>query len=68
MTPPEGFTAEEFLALPNLPRHTELIDGGLVFVAPQRNFHMAMIDFLAAELRQHVPSGMRAGREMAVRI
>ena len=68
VTPAEGFTAEEFLALPDLPRHTELIDGGLVFVAPQRNFHMAMIDFLTHEFRRQVPAGVRATREMAVRI
>lgn len=68
MAPADGFTAEEFLALRDLPRHTELIDGGLVLVAAQRNFHMAAIDFLAHELRRQSTTGLRVGHEMAVRL
>lgn len=68
LRPPNGYTAEEFLAMTDLPRHTELIDGSLVFVAPQRNFHMAMIDFLATEFRRQVPGGLRVNREMTVKL
>ncbi|SOR79832.1 hypothetical protein SCNRRL3882_3292 [Streptomyces chartreusis NRRL 3882] len=39
-TPPEGgWTADDLDRLPNLPPHTELIDGSLVFVSPQTLFH-----------------------------
>lgn len=34
--PPQGWVAEDLDQLPDLPRHTELIDGSLVFVRPQR--------------------------------
>lgn len=34
--PREGCTVEDLLTLPDLPPHTELIDGSLVFVRPQR--------------------------------
>jgi len=39
MPPPEGFTAEDLDRLADLPPHTELIDGSLVFVSPQASFH-----------------------------
>jgi len=52
----------------DLPRHTELIDGSLVFEAPQRNFHTSMIDFLITELRRQVPAGFRATREMTIKL
>ena len=42
MRPPraEGWFAEDLDRLPEAPRHTELIDGALVFVlSPQRAWH-----------------------------
>ena len=33
--PVGGWTADDLDRLPNLPPHTELIDGSLVFVSPQ---------------------------------
>lgn len=36
--PPDGYTVDDFFTL-DLPPHTELIDGSLVFVSPQRAFH-----------------------------
>ncbi|GAB3925103.1 hypothetical protein GCM10011575_04900 [Microlunatus endophyticus] len=68
LRPPNGYTADEFLAMTDLPRHTELIDGSLVFMAPQRVFHMAMIDFVATEFRRQVPAGLRVNREMTVKL
>jgi len=68
LRPPNGYTVDEFLAMTDLPRHTELIDGSLVFAAPQRNFHTSMIDFLVTELRRQVPAGLRATREMTVKL
>ncbi|MEV6022638.1 Uma2 family endonuclease [Streptomyces sp. NPDC052036] len=64
--PPEGFTVDDLFTLPDLPPHTELIDGSLVFVSPQRNFHMLMIYLLAHGLRLTVPGNLRVKHEMTV--
>lgn len=37
--PREGWTVDDLDTLPGLPPHTELIDGSLVLVSPQRRFH-----------------------------
>ncbi|UXY28046.1 Uma2 family endonuclease [Streptomyces sp. HUAS TT20] len=64
--PPEGFTVDDLFTLPHLPPHTELIDGSLFFVSPQRDFHSIVIDLLVAGLRRAVPSGLKVRREMTV--
>jgi Uma2 family endonuclease len=66
MPPPEGFVAEDLDRIPELPRHTELIDGSLVFVSPQANFHMMAISLLETTLRRLVPADLRVRREMTV--
>ena len=66
--PPDGFTADHFLSMRGLPRHTELIDGSLVFVSPQRMWHTWIIDLLRAELDRQAPSELRAIREMSIRL
>ena len=67
MFPPEGgFTADDLDHLPDLPPHTELIDGSLVLVSPQANFHTLAIDMLIAALRRTVPDDLRVRREMTV--
>ncbi|NSC21707.1 Uma2 family endonuclease [Streptomyces albus subsp. chlorinus] len=66
--PPGGFTAEAFLRLTGLPPHTELIDGSLVFVSPREKWHSRVINLLLGELDAQAPSGLRADREMAVRL
>jgi Uma2 family endonuclease len=66
--PPGGFTADDFLRMRGLPRHTELIDGSLVFVSPQRMWHVAMIDLLRYELKRQAPRELRATREMAIKL
>lgn len=38
--PRDGYTVDDLFTLPDLPPHTELIDGSLVFVSPQRYFHI----------------------------
>ncbi|GAA1759025.1 Uma2 family endonuclease [Streptomonospora arabica] len=63
--PPEGYTAEDLDRIPDLPQHTELIDGSLVFVSPKTLFHMLVIDHLRAELRQKPPH-LRSRRAMSV--
>ncbi|WP_067795147.1 Uma2 family endonuclease [Actinomadura formosensis] len=66
--PPGGFTADDFLRMRDLPRHTELIDGSLVFVSPQRKWHRRVVDLLKDELKRQAPETLRAEREMAVRL
>jgi Uma2 family endonuclease len=64
--PPEGYTVDDLLTLPDLPPHTELIDGSLVFVSPQRAFNSIVIDLLVGGLRRTVPSALKVRREMTV--
>ncbi|WP_077799986.1 Uma2 family endonuclease [Streptomyces sp. JHA26] len=64
--PQDGYTVDDLFTLPDLPPHTELIDGSLVFVTPQRAFHADAIDLLVNGLRQFVPPGFRVRREMTV--
>lgn len=64
--PKKGFVAEDLDRLRGIPPHTELIDGTLVFVSPQTNFHMSMLFLLESELRRTVPADLRVRREMTV--
>ncbi|MET8046334.1 Uma2 family endonuclease [Streptosporangium sp. NPDC005286] len=64
--PKAGFSAEDLDRLRGIPPHTELIDGTLVFVSPQTNFHMSMLFLLESELRRAVPADLRVRREMTV--
>ncbi|MFF3466030.1 Uma2 family endonuclease [Streptomyces sp. NPDC001984] len=64
--PQDGYTVDDLFTLPDLPPHTELIDGSLVFVSPQRDFHSIVIDLLVHGLRSTVPSELRVRREMTV--
>jgi Uma2 family endonuclease len=64
--PQDGYTVDDLFTLPDLPPHTELIDGSLVFVSPQRYFHSSMIDLLVAGLRRAVPKELKVVREMTV--
>ncbi|MFF1646336.1 Uma2 family endonuclease [Streptomyces sp. NPDC058240] len=64
--PQDGYTVDDLFTLPDLPPHTELLDGSLVFVSPQRRFHAKMIDLLMNGLRATIPAGQKAEREMTV--
>ncbi|MFF2326936.1 MULTISPECIES: Uma2 family endonuclease [unclassified Streptomyces] len=64
--PQDGYTVDDLFTLPDLPPHTELLDGSLVFVSPQRRFHAKMIDLLMNGLRATVPVNLKAEREMTV--
>ena len=64
--PRDGYTVDDLFTLPDLPPHTELIDGSLVFVSPQRYFHSTMIDLLMAGLRRTVPKDRKVVREMTI--
>lgn len=64
--PAEGFTADDLDRLTNLPPHTELIDGSLVFVSPQADFHSLTMYLLEDGLHRSVPDHLRVRREMTV--
>ncbi|MFE0876729.1 Uma2 family endonuclease [Streptomyces smyrnaeus] len=64
--PLDGYTVDDLFTLPDLPPHTELIDGSLVFVSPQRRFHWRMIDVLTRGLLTTLPGELEVEREMTV--
>ncbi|GGK52283.1 Uma2 family endonuclease [Streptomyces flaveus] len=67
--PPEGgWTADDLDRLPNLPPHTELIDGSLVFVSPQTRFHLRTIRLLEYALLSQAPDAYDVDREFSVRL
>lgn len=68
-TPPEGgWTADDLDRLPNLPPHTELIDGSLVFVSPQTAFHERAVDFFKWHLQSLAPEDYEVFREFTIDI
>ncbi|MEU2997425.1 MULTISPECIES: Uma2 family endonuclease [unclassified Streptomyces] len=67
--PPEGgWTADDLDRIPGLPPHTELIDGSLVFMSPQRKFHTRAMWLLESALLAHVPADLDVDREMTIRL
>ncbi|MGP4001626.1 Uma2 family endonuclease [Streptomyces sp. 8N706] len=67
--PPEGgWTADDLDRLPNLPPHTELIDGSLVFVSPQTIFHTRAVDFFRLRLEWAAPPDLEVVREFTIDI
>ncbi len=67
MFPPEGgFSADDLDHLPDLPPHTELIDGSLVLVSPQAHFHSLNLYVLEHALRRTLPRNLRVRREITV--
>ncbi|MER7580381.1 Uma2 family endonuclease [Kitasatospora sp. NPDC097691] len=65
----EGWFADDLDHLPQAPRHTELIDGALVFMmSPQRWWHGDVVTDLVYTLRRQLPEGHRVGREMTIKL
>ncbi|MFF2328234.1 MULTISPECIES: Uma2 family endonuclease [unclassified Streptomyces] len=64
--PVGGWTSDDLDTLPNLPPHTELIDGSLVFVSPQSVFHERAIDFLKWQLQSRAPLDLEVFREFTI--
>nr|WP_235968028.1 Uma2 family endonuclease [Streptomyces mesophilus] len=65
--PPDGgWTVDHLFSLPDLPPHTQLLDGSLVFVSPQRAFHGLVITLLENGLRRFVPAEFKVRREMTI--
>ncbi|MFI6347607.1 Uma2 family endonuclease [Streptomyces sp. NPDC050560] len=69
MPHPSGWEADDLDHLPQAPRHTELIDGALIFmVSPQRSWHSRLVENLTFVLRRALPPGYEVEREMTVRL
>ncbi|WP_083647155.1 Uma2 family endonuclease [Kitasatospora sp. CB01950] len=66
--PVGGYTADDLDRLPDLPPHTELIDGSLVFVSPQAKFHIRVILTLHMALAAAVPDGWESWPLMTVKL
>lgn len=66
--PVGGWAADDLDELPNLPPHTELIDGSLVFVSPQTRFHSLVMRLLENSLLSQVPDGLDVIREMTIKL
>ncbi|WP_065960969.1 Uma2 family endonuclease [Streptomyces sparsogenes] len=64
--PADGYVADHLDQLPDLPPHTELIDGSLVFVSPQTRFHMRAMRLLENYLVQAAPPELDVIREMTI--
>ncbi|MFD7706468.1 Uma2 family endonuclease [Streptomyces sp. NPDC059786] len=57
--PPEGgWTADDLDRLPDLPPHTELIDGSLVFACPQSHFHSRAVCVFRRGLEVSAPGDL----------
>lgn len=62
---PSGWEADDLDHLPQAPRHTELIDGALIFMlSPRRSRHSRLVENLTFALRQAAPAGFDTEREM----
>ncbi len=71
MRPPraEGWYSEDLDKIAEAPRHTELIDGALVFMmSPQRVWHARMITALLNSLTRQAPAGIEVDREITIRL
>ncbi|WP_236655393.1 Uma2 family endonuclease [Streptacidiphilus carbonis] len=64
--PRDGWTADDLDRLPNLPPHTELLDGSLVFMSPQTAFHDRAMLLLQLGLFRTAPEELDVRREMTV--
>ncbi|MFI6205470.1 Uma2 family endonuclease [Streptomyces sp. NPDC051041] len=68
ISPEGGWTADDPDRLPDLPPHTELIDGSLVFVGPQTLFHSRAVDFFNWQLQSPAPAEFEVVREFTIDI
>ncbi|MFJ6937201.1 Uma2 family endonuclease [Streptomyces sp. NPDC101132] len=66
--PKGGWTADDLDRLPNLPPHTELIDGSLVFLSPQTLFHSRAVSFFEWQLYHQAPEDLEVIREFTIDI
>ncbi|WP_316744958.1 Uma2 family endonuclease [Streptomyces sp. MK7] len=66
---PSGWEADDLDNAPDLPRHTELIDGALIFMmSPQRSWHARVVTRLTTALDDQAPEGFVIDREMTIKL
>nr|MDT0661662.1 Uma2 family endonuclease [Micromonospora sp. DSM 115978] len=66
---PEGWYSEDLDTIAEAPRHTELIDGALVFtLSPQRVWHARTVTALVNALTEQAPAGVEVDREITIRL
>ncbi|MFI1830145.1 Uma2 family endonuclease [Streptomyces sp. NPDC020412] len=63
---PRGNHTVDDLFVPDLPSHTQLLDGQLVFPVPQSVFHSVALFLLESRLHLSVPAELRVRRQMVV--
>ncbi|MFC3998332.1 Uma2 family endonuclease [Nocardiopsis sediminis] len=71
MYPPrvEGWYAKDLDHLPDAPKHTELIDGALIFaLSPRPAWHARVVTALNRALAAHAPKGVEIEWNMTVRL
>ncbi|MFJ5552667.1 Uma2 family endonuclease [Streptomyces sp. NPDC093225] len=66
--PPGGWAADDLDRLRDLPPHTELIEGQLVFARTRTLFHLRAVDLLRGGLQSAVPAGLEVVREFTIDI
>ena len=64
--PHTGYVADDLDRLPDLPPHTEMIDGSLVFASPRALFHKRALFLLEQTLHAAAPAKFKVQREMTV--
>jgi Uma2 family endonuclease len=65
---PGGFTADDLFGLPDLPPHTELVNGELVIVSPQGNYHSVVGKVIDRGLERARPDTVRVRMDVGVRL
>ncbi|GAB2899217.1 Uma2 family endonuclease [Streptomyces mayteni] len=66
---PSGWEADDLDHLADAPRHTELVDGALIFtMSPQRSWHSRLVGNLTHAVRQASPAGFEVEQGMTVRL
>lgn len=66
---PEGWFADDLDHLPDAPRHTELIDGALVFMMrPRRSGYGRLVTALERTLIDQAPADLMVERDMTIRL
>ncbi|MFD9080978.1 Uma2 family endonuclease [Streptomyces erythrochromogenes] len=66
---PEGWFAEDLDHLPEAPRHTELMNGALVFtLRPRGRWHGHVVNLLTTALADQASTGLAVARETTIRL
>ena len=66
---PQGWFSDDLDDVPELPAHTELLDGALVFrLVPQRLWHSQVVHALAGALAGQAPASIEIDCQITVRL